>query len=44
MKKEKRNEDYLIKIVNRVVEWLEEEATDEEIAKLVMTELIDYKK
>ena len=41
---EKRNEDYLIKIVNRVVEWLDVEATDEEIAKLVMTELIDYKK
>jgi len=38
------HEEYLTKIVNRVVEWLEGEATDEEIAKLVMTELIDYKK
>jgi len=39
---DKMHEEYLTKIVNRVVEWLEGEATDEEIAKLVMTELIDY--
>ena len=41
---DKRHEDYLIRIVNRVLEWIEVEATDKEVAYLVMEELIDYKK
>jgi len=44
-KTDKEKEDYLFKIVVRVVNWLggKETATGEEVANLVMGELIDYK-
>ena len=37
----KDHEDYLFKIVKRTLEWAEAKATPEEVAYLVMSELLD---
>ena len=38
-----KHEDFLFKLVKRTLDWANVDYTDEEIADLVMLELLEYK-
>lgn len=40
----KTEEDYLFKVVNKVLNWAEVKATPEEVANLVMLDIINIKR